>query len=124
MSIWSSWPTIGYGDPDEPERGEVRSYAEGWSNHYPDDKVELPASAGVAHVAPWCVPGWDDHTGDDCSVGPWLRLDIDTAEHSFPAGGEPTGKRVNAAVVMDEAAVRALRDDLTEWLEAKKVRPR
>lgn len=142
MSIWWSGETIGWepetgeitwtdGSNNKPtrfparfERGEVRTYAEGWSNHYPSADVERPASVNVAAIAPWCVPG---HAEDCCGghdapeVGPWLRLLIDADQRSGPSA-EPGP--MWAGVVMDAAAVEALRDDLNQWLAAPKVEPR
>ena len=49
MSIWASGPTIGRDDEDDlREPGTVLTYAEGWSNHYPDGTAELPATIDVA----------------------------------------------------------------------------
>lgn len=131
MSIWCSRPHIGYDPyPDEPQPagGQVRSYATGWSNHYPttDGTVEQPASIDTAHIAPWCVPGHERRsesaTLDDESVGPWLRLAVDTAVHNPRNPSTVTG-HTSAEVVLDEAAVRALVDDLTDWLNTPKVHP-
>lgn len=129
MSIWCSWPTIGFDgwdDEPQPRGGQVRSYATGWSNHYPttDDGVEQPASVDLAHIAPWCVPGWsDDELSLDLEVGPWLRLSLDSCETTTKEPVEVVSD-VHASVVMDEAAVVALRDALTEWIETEKVQPK
>lgn len=127
MSIWCSWPTIGWDDEgadvngmviegDEVrsprphwEGGEVRSYTA--SHLYPDDSQQ-PASVDLAHIPPWCVPGWRDTELDETdALAPWLRLSVDAPSES-------------ATVVMDEAAVRELHRQLGEWLEAAKVEPR
>lgn len=133
MSIWCSHEDVGYevGLKDaakyDPRGGEVRSYAEGFSNHYPttDGEWEQPASVGIAHVAPWCVPGWEGREDDldypQC--GPWVRLDVVTHEHTWEDGGKPTGRDLFAAVVMDEAAARTLAADLLEWADREKVHP-
>lgn len=129
MSIWCSHDTIGF-DDSEPPSGQVRSYATGWSNHYPTTTgdVEQEASVEIAHIAPWCVPGHrdigDEWDGTGFVYGDWLRLDIYSQQHDFHSGGKPTGAPLSASVVMDETAVRELRDQLTSWLDAKKVRPR
>lgn len=108
MSIWCSHEAVGYDEMNEgpqPYGGQVRSYAIGWSNHYPttDDQVEQPASVGLAHIPTWCVPGWRDHEGpDDYPLGPWVRLDISTWEYDEKA--QPTDKPRWAAVVMPESA--------------------
>jgi len=110
MSIWCSQPAIGFDDwfkrARKPHGGHVRSYATGWSNHYPttNGKVERRASIDLATIAPWCVPG-NEHNWDDRATGPWLRLSV------------------NSDVVMDEGAVRELVSQLTEWLDRPKVHP-
>lgn len=122
MSIWSSWRDIGWdGLRKKPKmrHGEVRSYAAGWSNHYPttDGAVEQPASVGIASVPVWCVPGHAEEMTDE--LGPWLRLDVDGWE-----GHGPGTKRQHCAVVLDEKAARALARDLRRWLKAPKAHPR
>lgn len=129
--------------PVEPvaERGKVLSYAEGFSNHYPDDTGthETPASINLAYVAPWCVPGHDQDgdsfscTGcgrqheDVADVGDRVRLDVDAPQalSFWREDGEdgPVVKPAHVSVVLDEEAARQLRDDLDAWLKAKKVRP-
>lgn len=146
MSIWCSWPAVGQEpfDPAEPNRGgDVRTYAEGWSNHFPttDGTAELPACIDLADIAPWCVPGhgqelidgaWTcpgcgaDH--DHPETGPWLRLGVTSmaSRHWWTQDGKPgphDGPGLDTFVVMDEGAARQLRDDLTEWLERPKVQP-
>lgn len=124
MSIWCSWEDIGYDTfTGERVRGEVRSYASGFSNHYPttDGTYEQPANVGLAHIPVWCVPGHREEM--DETVGPWVRLDVWTAEHSFDGGGKPTGKYDAASVVMDEAAARALAADLLSWADSPKAQP-
>lgn len=137
MSIWCSWNPVGYEEPeprrrDARRRGEVRSYANGWSNHYPtrDGKVECRASVDIAHIAPWCTPGWQQKdpglpnftSGDRCEVAEWLRLTVYTRHHDFNSG-EATNEMRCEAVVMDEEAVRALVADMTAWLDLPKVHP-
>ena len=138
MSIWCSWESIGweptadviYGngrratEPAHMERGAVRAYRAGFSNHYPDDS-DPGAMVGVASIPAWCVPGHDDERDD--SFGPWLRLSIDSPQaqdwYDPDPSKRPTPAPVFADVVLDEAAVAALRDDLTAWLDREKVRP-
>jgi hypothetical protein len=140
MSIWCSWEHIGT-DPrnwcdenDNPipkvaERGHVLSRASGWSNHYPDHsgEAERPAVVALAHIAPWCVPGNNEPDVDYDAVGPWLRLEVAAPESlNFwrkDKDGRPMVEEEGAAVVLDEEAVRSLRDDLTEWLERPKAQP-
>lgn len=139
MSIWCSWPEVGYDieppgievihigdrpDPSIPQGGEVRSYAVGFSNHYPtrDGEYEQPAHVGINHCPVWCVPGHRDEY-DDETVGEWVRLDVYTAAHDFHQGGKPTGEYDLASVVMDEAAARALAADLLEWADRPKAFP-
>lgn len=128
MSIWSSWEEIGYDmvfRSPKPHRGQVRSYASGWSNHYPttDGAVEQPAAVGVASMPVWCVPGHEDDYSDD-TVGPWLRLEVASAQHSWKDGGKPTGLPEGAAVVMDEEAARSLAADLLAWADRPKALPK
>jgi hypothetical protein len=148
MSIWCSWESVGWDDWAERPgfvRGEVRTFAEGFSNHHPDStgSHELPANVGVDHIAPWCVPGHnegepDNHVDYRCTgcgerhdypdAGRWLRLGIYARDALswWTDDGEDKPKHtgpVAQRVVMDEAAVRALRDDLTKWLELPKVQP-
>lgn len=145
MSIWCSWEDIGtdvltilterdgkpcleaVGDQPEPKRGEVRSYAVGFSNHYPtrDGEYEQPANVGISSIPRWCIPGHRNEEGQDDydMLGEWVRLDLFTAEHSFKDGGKPTGRYLNAAVVMDVEAARALYHDLGDWLMRPKAQP-
>lgn len=122
MSIWCSWPTVGH--DDESDGGNVRSYATGWSNHFPTDDFERESSMDLATIAPWCVPGHHDSDGEQGEVGPWLRLGMVTWRHDFHNPKRRPTKQLDAAVVMDEAAVRLLRDQLTTWLELPKLHPR
>lgn len=120
MSIWCSWPGIGRSTPEATRgRGDVLSYAEGFSNHFPrtDGAVELPAAVDVADIAPWCVPGHDEcGSCDGGHVGPWLRLSI-SAEVSRSYWEKPPARRsFHESVVMDRDAVEALAADLTRWL--------
>lgn len=134
MSIWCSNETIGWeedgwedvdGKPIEPTRngGEVRSYANGWSNHYPtsDDTVEQRAHIDLATIPVWCVPGHDDES-DYERVGEWLRLSVSTVEHNWsdPSNIKKTTP-VQVDVVMDEAATRLLVEQLSEWLARPKA---
>lgn len=129
MSIWCSHDLIG-GRHDQVSTGQVRSYATGWSNHYPtaDGTVEQPAAVEVAHMAPWCVPGnedvddeWDERGRR--MVGDWLRLRVESVAHDVAGGGKPSREQQVAAVVMDETAVRALHHELGQWLTARKTHP-
>lgn len=144
MSIWCSWEHIGThptdgkwktpeGEPVPPEgavRGNVLSYADGFSNHYPDltGENERPACIELAHIAPWCTPGHSEPDVDYDAVGGWLRLEVACPEvvnyWEKDDDGDPTIKPEGATVVLDEEAVRALRDDLTAWLECAKVSAR
>jgi hypothetical protein len=130
VSIWCSQEEIGYDwwrPRGRPRGGQVRSYANGWSNHYPttNGRVERRATVDLAAMSPWCVPGHRDSNGmldGAFACGPWLRLGITTKEHDHKAPHKVLGE-VDASVVMDEGAVRALRDQLTEWLDRPKVYP-
>ena len=139
MSIWCSWPHVGT-DPNDwremngtpvpktAERGNVISFAEGFGNHYPDlsGTHERPAAVALAHIPEWCVPGHSESDDEDIN-GPWLRLEVAAPETlnfwEKDDDGNPKVESEGATVVMDEAAVRALRDDLSEWLDRPKVHP-
>ena len=129
MSIWCSQEAIGFDDAwrraQKPHGGQVRSYASGWSNHYPttDGKVERRACIDLATIAPWCVPGHDDIEGfEGMACGPWLRLCLNSSDHDYHNPRSILGPE-NASVVMDEAAVREMVAQLTEWLNRPKVHP-
>lgn len=125
MSIWCSWESVGHDDfPDrtEPRGGDVRSYASGWSNHYPTHDVELPAHVGLAHIPTWCVPGHrDEENDDDFPLGPWVRLDVVTHDYE---NGKAAGGPWAHSVVMDEGAARQLAADLIQWADSPKAQPR
>lgn len=143
MSIWASQDIAGVDENDKHD-GTVVSYISGWSNHYPgnfvnpdaeprvygfskDIREEVPASVGTGWLPPWCVPGHEDQAeidglDVDTTVGPWLRLDVTMRSVSIWAGVEIGNQDVHS-VCMDESAVRALRDNLTAWLELEKLHP-
>lgn len=141
MSIWASWERIGWEpecevldddgvhvEPGRFERGVVRAYRDGFSNAYPDG-TDAGATVDVASIPAWCVPGCEDADGDDrCDdMGPWLRLWVDSPGARSWSGADPRFRPICrplwAAVVLDEAAVGALRDDLSAWLARGKVHP-
>lgn len=120
MSIWCSRTTIGhdshYADGDHP--GGVRNYADGWSNHYPDDAVERPAAVMTGTIAPHCVPGADE-SEDYPTSGPWLRLALAVWDDEY---GRPM-IRGGATVILDPDAARALARDLMAWADEPHVEP-
>jgi hypothetical protein len=127
MSIWAPKDIVGWEDQfwgflqeKECHGGEVRTYAQGFSNHYPttDDVFEKKASIELAEIPAWCVPGhtFEAFEAIQTAIGPWLRLCISDAYQTT----EPPDRN---AVVMDEKAVEALRDQLNLWLECKKIYP-
>jgi hypothetical protein len=121
MSIWCSLPAIGFAaELDEPV-GQVRSYASGWSNHYPttDGAVEREAALDLAYIPAWCAGGADD---DFEVVGPWFRLGLYSHTHNYSSPADVVGP-ADATVVLDEDAVRALIGELTVWLNRPKVSP-
>jgi len=122
MSIWCPYNDIGNTEwADEPSRGVVRSYAVGWENHYPDDKVEQLSSLGAASIPDYCVPGHRDETGS--ALGPWLRLSVDGWDHLHHPNMKAALHRASLTVVLDEEAVTSLVADLTAWLARPKVHP-
>ncbi len=128
MSIWCSWTAIGFDrQSDGHRRGDVRTYADGFSNHYPDQtgSHELEAGLGIDHAAPWCVPGHDECSDCDDEVGHYLRLSMwDDGSLYWSAKESPARREPRyMAVVMDVEAARALRDDLDEWLAKAHIEP-
>jgi hypothetical protein len=143
MSIWASEDVAGEDEHGKLD-GSVVSYIEGWSNHYPghfpppEDKrrnalndlnEETPAAIGTAWLPAWCVPSdrerdleWETNHDVDTHLGPWLRLDVTMSTVSIWAGVE-IGKRDMHSICLNEVAVRALRDNLNEWLQREKVYP-
>lgn len=135
MSIWATRAEIGWDDEGwvsvtgtriEPTAagGEVRSYADGFSNHYPtaDDTVERRATIDTASIPSWCVPG-NRTSDDDTAVGPWLRLGVASVRHTTTVEPAFAVADMAAAVVLDEAAATALRDELSAWLATPKIHP-
>src|SRR5262245_27104126 len=81
MSIWASHDPIGTevrSDRARDFRGDVLSFATGWSSHYPSTggDVEQPAPVRLAIMPRWCVPGHEDEE-DFESTGPWVRVDLE-----------------------------------------------
>lgn len=65
----------------------------------------------TAHIPEWC--GVDAGLDDESTWRPvpYFRLAVTGYDEDAP------GEESHATVVLDEALVRALRDDLTNWLE-------
>lgn len=111
------------------ERGNVLSYANGWSNHYPDltGEAERPAVLATAWVPHWCVPGVEEGDYDYEALGQWLRLEVaaPTTLNFWRKNddGSPLMEDEGASIVLDKEAVRSLRDDLTLWLDRATVEP-
>lgn len=124
MSIWVNHEHVGT-DLLVPEtglhqRGVVLSYAEGFSNHYPeiDGDYERLSAVLIPHIPIWCVPGHDDATEE--ATGPWLRLDVNSERH---VAGKPTGEPASASVALDIDAARTLAADLLAWADGPHVFP-
>ncbi|WP_181019891.1 hypothetical protein [Nonomuraea typhae] len=69
----------------------------------------------TAHIPPWCAAGVNAETfaGDeDGPPVPYFRLSVDGYDWRNPS------RDASATVILDEQQVAALRDDLTQWLEA------
>lgn len=126
MSIWQSTVDIGTTDdwPDDFD-GSVRTYADGWSNHYPTDDVELPAAVGLAQLAPHCVPGHledaYDEDGEDGRPGPWLRMHMLTQSRRRDDDGPriPDG----STVLLNPDSARALAAALMAWADGGHTMP-
>ncbi len=111
MSIYSSWEPVG-GDYDQPD-GHVQTYRA--SHIYPT--TDNPARIGLASIPRWCIPG-RDFEEDEPGIAPWLRLSVaDNLAHNAVFGND-------VDVLLDETAVRQLRDQLTDWLEEPKLHPK
>lgn len=124
MSIWSSRADIGYDEwpGEEPKPpGDVRSYAVGWSNHYPTPDVEKPAFIGTASIPPWCVPGHQDEAADeDMATGPWLRVHVVTWNDEYDRPMIADG----ATVILDVDAARSLAAELLSWADGEHIEPK
>ncbi|GGS67943.1 hypothetical protein ACFFV7_16180 [Nonomuraea spiralis] len=67
----------------------------------------------TAHIPPWCAYGVEPVDVDEAGPPlPYLRLSMDGYN-----GREPR-REASATVVLDRAQVKALRDDLDEWLSS------
>lgn len=111
------------------ERGNVVSFADGFSNHYPNltGTHERPAALAIATIPHWCVPGVEEGDFDYDAAGPWLRLEVTAPETlnfwEKDEAGNPKIEQEGATVILDEEAARSLRDDLTAWLDRPKAQP-
>ncbi|MFE9232028.1 hypothetical protein [Cellulosimicrobium funkei] len=128
MSIWVPIAGVGHSDywGDDPD-GTVLTYADGWSNHYPDGEVERPAAVGLSAIPPWCVPGHspDDHDDEADQPGPWLRLHLLTRPSGPRAeGDEPRRITDGATVLLTPDAARALAAELTKWADLDHTKPK
>lgn len=134
MSIWSprrddvGRTTADTGWPEDFD-GSVRTYADGWSNHYPTDDVEKPAAVSLSEIPPWCVPGHREafeNPTDDVEQpedpGPWLRMGLFTQSRRRDDGGPaiPDG----ATVVINPDAARELGKALTAWADGGHTQPK
>ena len=122
MSIWASRINIGHDNspwPEERPPGEVRSYANGWSNHYPTPDVEKPAFVGTAHIPPYCVPGHGDDAASEEATGPWLRLHVAVWNEELGSPMIPDG----GAIILDPDAARSLAAELLSWADSEHVQP-
>jgi hypothetical protein len=126
MSIWQSTVDVGTtGDFPLTFDGTVRTYADGWSNHYPTDDVELPAAVGLAQLAPHCVPGHlddaYDEDGPNGRPGPWLCMHMITQSRRRAAGAPRSID--GSTVLLNPDAARALAAALTAWADGGHTMP-
>lgn len=132
MSIWcSGFDVVGFdwdemlGDPapDTPTGGQVRSYATGFSSHYPTTTggYEQPAGISLDYMPAWCVPGHGGDMGD--RLGPWLRLAVTSVKHDYHSEGAPTQEREQVKVVLDPEAARHLAAALLRWADSDLAYP-
>ncbi|MGV9386564.1 hypothetical protein ACWDRB_62940 [Nonomuraea sp. NPDC003707] len=68
-------------------------------------------SIDTAHIPDWCHIDADAGDTSTWRPVPYLRLGVNAYDEAH------SGTEVRATVVLDEQLVRALRDDLTHWLE-------
>jgi hypothetical protein len=127
VSIWVPIAGVGVTDywGDDPD-GTVLTYADGWSNHYPDGEVERPAAVGLSAIPPWCVPGNSDayDAEENEHPGPWLRLHLLTRPSGPRAtGDEPRRIADGATVLLTPDAARALAAELTKWADLDHTLP-
>lgn len=128
MSIWVPVADIGATDDwgDEPD-GTVLTYADGWSNHYPDGEVERPATISLSTISPWCVPGnHDDYDAEEQDEpGPWLRLSPITRRSGPRAiGNEPPTIPDGSTVLLTPDAARKLAAELIRWAALDHTMPK
>lgn len=111
MSIYGTifsvgeWPD-GLDEGTSPGVVRTREEQGPWrgSNVYPTDTTGCPASIGLAHIPPWCVPG---HEGEEVDGwGDRLRLDVSSERHHD-----------DAVIILDETAARNLATALLAWAD-------
>lgn len=121
MSIYGS--TFSAGDPVDPESVGVVLIRDGGTNHWPTPEINRIGSVDGAWIPSWCVPGHqdeDDEPGYE-GPGPWYRLSGCSWRHVDGFDGFRLWS--DQEYLLDEDAAKALRDDLTRWLDAPKTRP-
>lgn len=107
MSIYCSRVAVGHDEWPEEQVGRVVVHPGNMlrriTKRWPQAGIE------TAHIPAWCdVPAGSN---DDCDrVAPWLRLMVYTQASS------------TMTVLLDEAAARALAEDLLAWADAPKTR--
>jgi hypothetical protein len=104
MSIYASGADVGMDDYGR-HTGEVLIYRKSHVFPTPSDPT---AWLGLGAIPGYCVPGHDEE--DDDLVAEYLRLDMSA-----------DGKWVTSTVVLTVAGAKRLRDELTDWLNAKKA---
>jgi hypothetical protein len=122
MSIYGTTFTVGFIDEPEQAPGVVLIRDNG-ENHWPSlDRNRRGALDGAA-IPSWCVPGQsdDEESPGYLAPGPWYRLGGCSMRHEEGFEGEHLWS--DQQYLLDEDAARALRDDLTRWLDLPKTRP-
>ena len=126
MSIYGSTFSVGEVSPvwdDDNSPGVVLWRGIGGRNDWPIDGEHYHRlSISGATIPAWCVPGHQGHEDprNPCcdgyaTPGPWYRLGI----YDEPPFDGPQ----SVEALLDEDAVRSLRDALTDWLDKPKARP-
>lgn len=124
MSIYGT--TFDVGDPDDPDDDPgVVLIRDGGTNHWPSPERNRRGSLDGAAIPSWCVPGHPNALGAPGyeEPGGWYRLGACSVKTVPEFPDEPPKFWRDQEYLLDEDAARALRDDLTRWIDLPKTRP-
>lgn len=119
MSIYATTFSVGYPE-DEDTPGVVLIRDDG-NNHYPDPETWRRGAIDGAEIPGSCVPGHENDGAADDNPGNWYRLS-GCSIRTVPEFPDRPQLWSDQEYVLDEDAARALRDDLTRWLDHPKTR--